>query len=76
MPTTYNKPNKYDHTSRKVFDRGIDKLDRKLALLKDEIRVLESRLNARTQDIASVQELLADLEYFVRTRDNPSPDRP
>ncbi len=44
MPTSYNKPNKYDYISRKVFDKQVDRWTRKVAQLKDEIRVLEAKL--------------------------------
>lgn len=45
MPVTYNKPSRYDYVSRKVFDKQVDRWMRKVAALKDEIRVLEAKLN-------------------------------
>ncbi len=41
MPVTYNKPNRYDYISRKVFEKQIDRLERKLKRLFEELRVLE-----------------------------------
>ncbi len=42
--TSYNKPNRYDYVSRKVFDRQVDRLERKIAAVKAEIRTLEGHV--------------------------------
>ncbi len=41
MPVTYNKPNRYDFVGRKVFDRQVDRLERKIAQVGQELRDLE-----------------------------------
>lgn len=61
MPTSYNKPNKYDYVSRKVFDRQVDRGVLTLARVKKEIRDLEDHLQkvdlALSQLILEVAEL-------------------
>ncbi len=44
MPTTYNKPSRYDYVSRKVFDKQVDRWTRKVSQLKEEIRILEQAI--------------------------------
>ncbi len=61
------EPNKYSHTTRKMFNAGIDRLDRKISELKKEVRILESRLNARSHDISTLSETMDELEFMIRT---------
>ncbi len=63
MPTSYNKPNKYDYVSRKVFDRAIDGLTRKLQVAKQEHR---GDLSTLIKQILKLENELTLLHEHVR----------
>ncbi len=65
--------NKYNHTPRKVFDKYTEKIERKMALAKHDLLILEKAIiglqdaRLRSQlDIENLEEHIEELEFQVR----------
>ncbi len=70
-----DRVNKYNHTPRKVFDNWIDKLERKIWTIRDDLRILEGRINTWAHDEDSLAERMDELEYMVRIQLQRKEDR-
>ncbi len=56
--------NKYDHTPRKVFDKMVDRMNRKMDQFFEDLRQLDAQLKY----LKHLEDLMAKLEW---ERDNP-----
>ncbi len=63
MPTSFNRPNKFDYVSRKVFDRETDRLRVRIQRAKEDGR---ADMGVLIKQIRSLENQLTDLAEHIQ----------